>query len=173
MKGVMGDHARTGFELLSEDKHVQNHWARRVIAIVIDWAIISVALFIIAAAASLSLLLGFPSRTATFPVWWAAWWGVWFAGLGGPILFLYFFLAEALYARTIGKEILGLRVSRIDGKRVDFRTSLIRNISKIYWVLLVIDVAVGLVTSGEMSQKWTDRFVGTRVEEKTQMTIIP
>ena len=173
VRGTMGAQARTGFELLGEDKTVQNHWARRFIAILIDWAIISVALVIIAAVASVSLLLGFPTGTAALPIWWASWWGVWWAGLGGVILFLYFFLAEGLYARTIGKEIMGLRVTRIDGKPVDFRSSLIRNISKIYWVLLLIDVAVGLGTHGETSQKWTDRYVGTKVEEKTHMTIIP
>ena len=172
VKGVMGAQARTGFELLGEDKGVQNHWARRVIAIVIDWVIISVALAIIAAVASLSFLISL-GTVSTVPFWWAAWWGVWWAGLGGVILFLYFFLAEGLYARTIGKEIMGLRVLRIDGKPVDFRSSLIRNISKIYWVLLLIDVAVGLGTHGEVSQKWTDRYVGTKVEEKTRMTIVP
>jgi len=99
--------------------------------------------------------------------------GLW---LGGPIslvLFLYFLLAEGLYGRTLGKEIMGLRVQRVDGKPMDMRSSLIRNISKIYWVLLLIDVAVGLGTHGEMSQKWSDRYIGTKVEEKTHMTIIP
>ena len=172
VRGTMGVQAPTGFELLEKDKNVQNHWARRLIAIFIDWVIVSVALFIIAAVASISLLLGFPLGTAGFPILLASWWGVWWAGLGGAVLFLYFFLAEGLYARTIGKEIMGLRVGRIDGQRVDFRTSLIRNISKIYWVLLIIDVAVGLGMHGETSQKWTDRYVGTKVEEKTRMTII-
>jgi uncharacterized RDD family membrane protein YckC len=68
---------------------------------------------------------------------------------------------------------MGLRVQRVDGRPMDMRSSLVRNISKIYWVLLLIDVAVGLGTHGEMSQKWSDRYFGTRVEEKTRMTIIP
>ena len=99
--------------------------------------------------------------------------GAWFGGLAGVFVFLYFFLAEGLYGRTIGKESMGLRVERVDGRRVDFRDSLIRNISKIYWLLLLLDVVVGLGTHGEMSQKWSDRFVGTKVEEKTRITIIP
>jgi uncharacterized RDD family membrane protein YckC len=172
----MGVQSPTGFELLRDDKAVQNHWARRLIALIIDAAIVTVALVIIAVVVSIPFLVGLSLSSTTvgaFPAWWGAWWGFWFGGVGSLVLFLYFFLAEGLYGRTIGKEIMGLRVQRVDGKPMDMRSSLVRNISKIYWVLLLIDVAVGLGTHGEMSQKWSDRFIGTKVEEKTRMTIIP
>jgi len=171
----MGVQSPTGFELLRDDKTVQNHWARRLIAFVIDAVIVTVALVIIAVVISIPYLvsLSFPSTTVgAFPSWVGAWWGFWIGGLGPLFVFLYFFLAEGLYGRTLGKEIMGLRVQRIDGKSMDFRSSFIRNISKIYWVLLLIDAAVGLGTHGEMSQKWSDRYIGTKVEEKTRMTII-
>jgi uncharacterized RDD family membrane protein YckC len=172
----MGVQSPTGFELLRDDKNVQNHWARRVIAFVIDAVIVTVALAIIAVVVSIPFLIGlnFASTTGgAFPAWWNAWWGVWLGGLIPLVVFLYFFLAEGLYGRTLGKEIMGLRVQRVDGKPMDLRNSFVRNISKIYWVLLLIDVAVGLGTHGEMSQKWSDRYIGTKVEEKTRMTIIP
>src|SRR6059058_6220091 len=160
LRGTMGVQSPTGFELLRDDKSVQNHWARRVIAILIDAAIVVIG-------------LGFPSTAVSaFPAWWAGWWAAWLAW-ASLVLFLYSFLAEGLYGRTLGKEIIGLRVERIDGKSMDLRSSFIRNISKIYWLLLVLDVAVGLGTHGEMSQKWSDRFIGTKVEAKTHMTIIP
>jgi len=178
VRGTMGVQSPTGFELLRDDKSVQNHWARRLIAYIIDVALVTVVLTIIAVVTSITFLIGigFPA-IGTFPAVWAAWWGgLWFAGLASPIslvVFLYFFLAEGLYGRTLGKEIIGLQVHRVDGKPMDMRSSLIRNISKISWILLLIDVAVGLGTHGEMSQKWSDRYVGTKVEEKTHMTIIP
>jgi uncharacterized RDD family membrane protein YckC len=170
----MGVQSPTGFELLRDDKTVQNHWARRLIAFVIDAVIVSVVLTIIAVAVSIPflILIGLSLSSTTvgaFPVWW----GLWVGGAGSLFLFLYFFLAEGLYARTLGKEIMGLRIERVDGKPMDLWKSLIRNISKIYPVLLIIDVAVGLGTHGEMSQKWSDRYIGTKVEEKTRMTIIP
>ena len=175
VRGTMGVQAQSGFELLGRDRSVQNHWARRVIAIVIDVVIVSVVLTVIAAVAAIPFLIGLPAGTIrTFPIWWGAWWDVWFgAGFIGLLLFLYFFIAEGLYGRTIGKEIMGLRIERVDGGRLDYRSSLIRNLSKLHWVLLVIDVAVGLGTHGDMSQKWSDRYAGTKVEEKTRMTIIP
>lgn len=175
VRGTMGVQSPTGFELLRDDKAVQNHWARRLIALVIDAAIVTVVLVIIAVVVSIPFLIGlnFVSTTGgAFPAWWNAWWGVWLGGLIPLVLFLYFFLAEGLYGRTLGKEIMGLHVQRVDGKQMDLRSSFVRNISKIYWVLLLIDVAVGLGTHGEMSQKWSDRYIGTKVEEKTRMTII-
>ncbi len=170
----MGVQSPTGLELLRDDKNVQNHWARRLIAVIIDTVIISVALAIIAAVAAIPFLIGLGLTTATaFPAWGASWWGFWAAGAIPLVLFLYFFLAEGLYGRTLGKEIMGLRVERVDGTRLDFRSSLVRNVSKIFWVLLLLDVLVGLGTHGEVSQKWSDRYIGTKVEAKTHMTIIP
>jgi len=172
----MGVQSPTGFELLRDDKTVQNHWLRRLIAFVIDAIIVTVVLAIIAIVVSVPffIALSFPSTTVgVFPAWWNAWWGAWLGGLIPLVVFLYFFLTEGLFGRTLGKEIMGLRVQRVDGNSMDLRNSLVRNISKISWVLLLIDVAVGLGTHGEMSQKWSDRYIGTKVEEKTRMTIIP
>ena len=174
VRGTMGVESPTGFELLRDDKSVQNHWARRLIAYIIDVALVTVVLTIIAIVVSIPFLIGLGFLSfVTFPAIWAAWLGLWIGGPISLILVLYFFLAEGLYGRTIGKELMGLRVQRVDGKPMDMRSSLIRSISKIYWVLLLIDVAVGLGTHGEMSQKWSDRYIGTKVEEKTRMRIIP
>ena len=174
MRGTMGAQSPTGLELLRDDRNVQNHWARRLIAVIIDSVIVGVLLAVIAVIAAIPLLVGsgFPT-TGTFPAWWAGWWGFWFGGAFSLVLFVYFFLAEGLYGRTIGKEIMGLRVERVDGKKVDFRSSAVRNVSKLSGILLVLDVLVGLGMHGEMSQKWSDRFIGTKVEAKTHMTIIP
>src|SRR6266704_6748449 len=83
VRGTMGVQSPTGFELLRDDKNVQNHWARRLIAYIIDAALVTVVLTIIAVVTSLTFLIGigFPA-VGTFPAVWAAWWGgLWFAGL--------------------------------------------------------------------------------------------
>ncbi len=95
--------------------------------------------------------------------------------MGGiiPLIIIgYFILAEAVYGRTLGKQIMGLRVARVDGRPVDLRSSFVRNISKIHIVLLILDLAAGLGMHGEMSQKFSDRYAGTRVETVAKMTII-
>ena len=38
-----------------------------------------------------------------------------------------------------------------------------RNVSKIYWVLLLLDVVIGLATSKQYNQKFSDKLVGTSV----------
>jgi uncharacterized RDD family membrane protein YckC len=68
---------------------------------------------------------------------------------------------------------MGLRVARLDGKRVDLWSSFIRNISKIALILLVLDVAVGLGTHGDGRQKYSDRYIGTTVETTNTHRIIP
>ncbi len=172
VKGTMGVQAPTGFELLGHDKNIQNHWVKRVIALVIDAAIVSVAVVIISLALAIPFLIGVTFPTGAFPIfpaWWAAWWG----GIIPLIVVLYFVFAEGLYGRTIGKGIMGLRVERIDGKPMNLWSALVRNISKIYVLLLILDVALGLGMHGEMSQKYSDRFIGTKVETVSQITIIP
>src|SRR2546426_8852524 len=169
VRGTMGVQSPTGFELLRDDKTVQNHWLRRLIAFVIDAIIVTVVLAIIAIVVSVPffIALNFPSTTVgVFPAWWNAWWGAWLGGLIPFVIFLYFFLTEGLFGRTLGKEIMGLRVQRVDRESMDLRSSLVRNISKISWVLLLIDVAVGLVAHRGESQKWGGRYMWTKAEGK-------
>src|SRR5712692_11949605 len=60
-----------------------------------------------------------------------AWfWGFWLGGIAPLIILTYFVFAEALFARTIGKELIGLRVARLDSKRLDLWSSFVRNRSE-------------------------------------------
>src|SRR5207247_10582685 len=75
LRGTMGVQSPTGFELLRDDKSIQNHWARRVLAILIDAAVVSLVVAVIAAifASPFLLGLGFPvTAGAAFPSRWAA-----------------------------------------------------------------------------------------------------
>src|SRR2546422_9458310 len=125
----MGVQSPTGFELLRDDKNVQNHWARRLIAFVIDAVIVTVVLAVIAIVVSVPFIIGlsFPSTTlGAFPAWSAAWWGLSLGGLIPLVVFLYFLLAEVLYGRTLGKEIMGPQANGGDGKPMARRASHIR-----------------------------------------------
>lgn len=162
--------SQTGFDRLMNDRGFQDHWAKRVIAYVIDVVVVSVALFVIVLAVAL------PALTTVFfsqayPFTW--FWGFWIGGLAPLIVLAYFILAEALFQRTIGKELMGLRVVRVDTRRLDLWSSVVRNISKIAFILLVIDLAVGLGTHGDVHQKYSDRYIGTTVESTNTSRIIP
>jgi uncharacterized RDD family membrane protein YckC len=161
---------QTGFDRLKDDKGFQDHWAKRVIAYIIDVVIVSVATYVLLLAVSLPAL---PTIFfgQTFPFAW--FWGFWLGGIAPLIILAYFVLTEAVFARTIGKELIGLRVARLDSKRLDLWSSFVRNISKIAFILLIVDVAAGLGTHGDGRQKYSDRYIGTIVETTTTTRIIP
>ena len=167
---TMASGGQTGFDRLKDDKAFQDHWVKRVIAYVVDVAIVSVAVYFLLLVTALPVLLAV-FFGQTFPFAW--FWGFWLGGIAPLIVLAYFVLAEALFERTIGKEIMGLRVARLDGKRVDLWSSLVRNVSKIAFILLVLDVAVGLGTHGDGRQKYSDRYIGTTVETTSTNRIIP
>ncbi|MGD0477937.1 MAG: hypothetical protein ABSB29_07210 [Nitrososphaerales archaeon] len=41
--------------------------------------------------------------------------------------------------------------------------ALVRNVSKLYWLLLILDIIVGLAVSKGYTQKYTDKLMGTSV----------
>jgi len=161
----MASGGQTGFDRLKDDKAFQDHWVKRVIAYVVDVAIVSVAVYF------LLLVTALPAFLAVF--FGQTFWGFWLGGIAPLIVLAYFVIAEALFERTIGKELMGLRVARLDGKRLDLWYSLVRNVSKIAFILLVLDVAVGLGTHGDGRQKYSDRYIGTTVETTNTNRIIP
>jgi uncharacterized RDD family membrane protein YckC len=104
--------------------------------------------------------------------------GVWL--LWGPFLLLgfvlgilellYFMFMDASYGGTLGKKILGLQVQMVNGSKVTFDKAFIRNISKIFWLFLLIDWILGIATPGpDQRQKYTDRIAGTTVVSVKQV----
>ncbi|HZY93971.1 MAG TPA: RDD family protein [Candidatus Bathyarchaeia archaeon] len=156
---------------MRDDRNVQNHWARRLVAVIIDVVIVSVTIAIISFTVAVPFLVRLSSPTLVIPEF-PAWWGVWFGGVIPFLLVPYFVLAEAFWGRTIGKEIMGLRVVRVDGNPVDLVSSFVRNISKLHVLILILDVALGMGMHGEVSQKFSDRYIGTKVESVSQIKLI-
>jgi len=76
---------------------------------------------------------------------------------------LYFIFLDVYWGGTIGKKFLGLQVQQVNGAAVTFDKSVIRNISKIFWVFLILDWLIGILTPGDKRQKYSDRFAGTIV----------
>jgi uncharacterized RDD family membrane protein YckC len=144
----------TGFEKLRTDTQLQNHWIRRFIAMVIDAVITGIAGWIL----SLPFLItGIAGGFAFFFVW-------------GVIWFIYASFAESSMGLTIGKQVVNLKVRTVDGKIPTMDVAFIRNVSKVFWLLYLLDVIVGLATPGEPTQKYTDRIAGTIVVSTTPTT---
>jgi uncharacterized RDD family membrane protein YckC len=148
----------SGFDALIKEGRAQGYWFRRLIAFAIDAIIVDVALGIIGLIMAVPMLLagGVAAVASLFA-------GI-FSVISGIVLVFYFAITETATGASIGKHILGLRVRAKAGAYPNFGEALVRNVSKIYWVLLLIDVVVGLATSKAYTEKLSDRFMGTSVQ---------
>jgi uncharacterized RDD family membrane protein YckC len=149
----------TGFEKIGSDSRLQDHWIRRLVAFIIDSIIAFIATMIIAVIISIPFII---MAAAT------GWTGYIFNPFIVPFFVgilsvLYFALLESWYGWTFGKKIMNLKTVKLDGQKPPLDAAFIRNISKIYWILVLIDVIIGLATPGDPNQKVSDRFAGTTV----------
>jgi len=117
----------TGFDILEYDKSLQRYWLVRLVAAVIDSIIISLISF---------LVVIFFTRDV--------WINSFFFGI---IWLLYSTVFEGIEGYTLGKKLMKLKVVTHVGN-LDFQTSLVRNLSKIWGIFLIVDFIVGLATIG-------------------------
>jgi len=78
----------------------------------------------------------------------------------------YYFVPEALWARTPGKYFQGLMVKKLDGQRGDWKTALIRTLLRLIEVnpILLGAIPAGLVLiSSERKQRIGDMLAGSLV----------
>jgi uncharacterized RDD family membrane protein YckC len=147
------------------------HWLLRFIALIIDGIILG----IIAAIVFFVLLIPLVF-TGAFLDLWLGWGYVFLFPLAiGVLMVLYFLVLEVSWGGTVGKRILGLRVQTVSGGKISFGQAFIRNISKIFWVFLLLDWLIGVATPGDKRQKYSDRMAGTVVVQGGQpfASIVP
>jgi uncharacterized RDD family membrane protein YckC len=139
------------------------HWIIRLIALIIDGIILAVVAavigFILAIAAIFSGGFGYFFGALGFIFFWLIW---------GILAVLYYTIFDASWGGTIGKRIMGLQVQMVNGGKAPIDKAFIRNISKIYPLLLLLDWLIGIVTAGDKRQKYTDRIAGTIVVQTKQ-----
>jgi uncharacterized RDD family membrane protein YckC len=133
----------TGFDYMSQDKKLQEHWLKRFVAVVIDFAIVYTPIWI------LGSMFTYPYA---FPV-----------VFSGAALFLYSFLFEAAVGGTIGKMVLRMKAVPMHGTMSPSQ-AMLRNISKVFPLFLFLDWVVGMaVDTKDPRQKWMDQVARTSV----------
>jgi uncharacterized RDD family membrane protein YckC len=147
---------------LAREHEAQEHWSYRLVSFIIDAIIVGIVFFTLEIIVLLALVVpALAFSGASFPF---AAFGVSLAsGLGSLALVFYFTFAEWMYGKSIGKAIFHLKVVTVDGSKLDFAKAFIRNISKIYWLLLLIDIVVGLISKTRRGQKYSDYIARTTV----------
>jgi uncharacterized RDD family membrane protein YckC len=136
------------------------HWVLRIIALIIDSIILGIVVWILLSFVLVSLLF-----TGTlYSLWLGYGYALIFPFLLGILEVFYFVILEVAWGGTIGKRLMGLTVQMTNGNKVTLDKAFIRNISKIYWIFLVLDWLIAIVTPGaDRRQKYTDRIAGTTV----------
>ncbi|MFP3985178.1 MAG: RDD family protein [Candidatus Bathyarchaeia archaeon] len=144
-----------------------NHWLLRFLALVVDSIILGIVAYVLVYFVIFPLLWGAD--------WWIlVGWGLWlWISLSlGILMILYYVVMEVSSGATLGKKVMGLQVQMVDGSRVTFDKAFIRNISKIFWLFLLLDWIMGFATPGsDPRQKYTDRIAGTTVVSLKQAPI--
>jgi uncharacterized RDD family membrane protein YckC len=128
--------ATSGLENLAKDQGAQAFWVRRLVAVILDGAIVASAAF--------ALSLG-PLPLRVFELTAAA----------GLLLYLYTVVFEYIRGQTAGKWLMGLRVVGV-GSKVDLSRLLIREVSKVFVVALALDVGAGLLAQPSGRQRYLE-----------------
>jgi len=77
------------------------------------------------------------------------------------LLWIYSTLLEGFAGQSLGKRIVGLKVVRIDGKKLFYDHAAVRNFGKAF--LLPFDLLIGLRLNDERFIRYFDKFAGTTV----------
>jgi len=146
------------------------HWIYRLIAYIIDSIIIGIPAVIIYYAVIISLITQNTTYLGVTLYSSVPWWGFFILPfILGILQLFYFMILDTVWGGTIGKRILGLQVQTVNGSKVPFDKSFIRNISKIYGLFLFLDWLVAVIIAGaDKRQKYTDRIAGTTVVQTKQ-----
>jgi uncharacterized RDD family membrane protein YckC len=136
---------------------------RRVIAAVIDAVLILVLLVVVAKT------LGNEGTTSR---------SIWAETQGSPrtvfflLTFAYFVVTELVWAQTLGKRVMNLRVVAIDGGKPGAGPILLRNVMRVVdWLPgLYIVGAIAVFMTGERRQRLGDLAAKTHVEAITNDT---
>ncbi|MEJ2272556.1 MAG: RDD family protein [Candidatus Bathyarchaeota archaeon] len=129
--------SETASERIFHESSLQEHWVKRIIAIIVDSLLVGIATTILGYLINVGgifNLLNFPFAM-------------------GLIYVLYFTTTELIYGYTLGKKIVNLKVESIDDKKLNFERTLIRNISKIHFIFLILDTFAGFFYSKRPSPK--------------------
>lgn len=113
-------------------------FTRRVIAYVLDFFVVSAFMWIVS---YLCYLVFNPVNV----------YGVYqYFPIVVPILIMvYFVYCEKMHGATVGKALMYLQVRSRNGAYINWAQSIVRNLSKIYWVPILFDWAIGKFLGGD------------------------
>jgi uncharacterized RDD family membrane protein YckC len=137
----------TAAERILSESALQQHRIKRAIAILIDSIIVGIATAIL----SLTIEISGTFNWLALPF------------VMGLIYVLYFTITESIYGYTMGKRVVNLKVMRVNGRKPSLKSAFLRNISKIHFLILLLDTLGGFFISKDNHQRYIDHIANTTV----------
>jgi uncharacterized RDD family membrane protein YckC len=109
-------------------------WGDRFVAWLLDAIIIGIVVVMLR---SFGLIVGFTWSE------WSIWLPFFNFDLGGVIFFLYWMFMDGLYGQSIGKKIMRLKVTRLDGSPIEIGPAALESFGKAF--LLPLDCILGWI----------------------------
>ena len=126
----------------------QEHWITRFLAFGLDYFL----LFVVTAIA----------KDLVTPAW--AFSLIDYVLAAGLISFLYFIVAETFFGYTLGKRLFDLKVVTVNDEKPSLKNVVIRNISKIFFIFLILDAIGSYFIASNLHQRYTDKIAHTTVK---------
>ena len=121
---------------------MENFWGRRIGALIIDIIILTLFMYILSAVA---FIITAGVGIFSLLTYWIF--------IGAVIIIAYFTYLEGKTSTTLGKRVFKLKIVADDGE-MDYKNAFIRNLSKILYLPLILDVILGFIF-----EKSNDRFL--------------
>ena len=109
-------------------------FSRRVVAYVIDFFVVSAFMWIVS-----YLLFFLVNPYNSYMVY------QYFPYVTPVLILVYFILCEKFNGATVGKSLMYLQVRSKNGAMISWPHAIVRNLTKIYWIPIIFDWAIGKI----------------------------
>ncbi|WP_432644728.1 RDD family protein [Methanobrevibacter sp.] len=116
-------------------------FSKRIVAYFADFFVVSAFMWILSYL--LSLVLGVNNPIYQY-----------FIYVVPVLIMVYFVLCEKLVGASVGKSLMYLQVMSQNGANISWSQAIVRNLTKIYWIPIIFDWAIGKILK-------KDRFFNT------------
>lgn len=113
-------------------------FSRRIVAYIIDFFVISAFMWIVSYFVSILI-----APVDTYKIYSNLIYVV------PVIIYLYFVLTEKFAGASIGKSLMYLQVRSKNGSTISWPQAIVRNLTKIYWVPIIFDWAIGKILKSD------------------------
>ena len=132
---------------------MQNLWGKRFAALIIDFLIIMIVIWIFSA-----IVYPLIAQITIYEI--LNYWLI----VAALFIIAYFTYFEGKYSTTPGKNVMKIKVIADNGE-MDYKKAFIRNLSKILWLPLIVDIIAGYVAENS-KLRYLDIIAGTDVKMK-------